>query len=212
MTSDYVVRGLTRSADEPATQVDLHFVGSSGLLAGVFASTARIDPDARRDVEVNGFVGFGFDAGEDWRGKLLAGVYAYPWNAGGSTYDYGELGLDLAYREWLSVKFLYSPDTPRYLPARGFARVAAESAEIALQHPIQGRLYGMVGAGYSALGGGGGGGGGGAGYAYWSSGVLYDLAPVVLLGSYVAASPEAKSLFYGTEARHHWLATLIWRF
>ena len=62
------------------------------------------------------------------------------------------------------------------------------------------------------VGGGGGGGGGGAGYAYWSSGVLYDLAPVVLLGSYVAASPEAKSLFYGTEARHHWLATLIWRF
>jgi uncharacterized protein (TIGR02001 family) len=206
-TSDYVVRGFTRSDDEPAAQVDLHYLGGGGLLAGVFASTAHIDPEAGRDVELNGFVGFARRAGEDWGAKLLASVYAYPGGSGGSAYDYGEFDLDLAYRDWIDVKLLYSPDTPRYVLGRGLVRVGTDSAEIALQHPIRGRLHAMLGAGYSVFAG-----DGRAGYAYWSSGVLYDLAPVALLGTYVGTSPEARALYYGTITRNHWLATVIWRF
>ena len=53
LTSDYVVRGISRSNDQAALQVDLHYLNTSGFLAGVFASNSRIDPNQPVDVELD---------------------------------------------------------------------------------------------------------------------------------------------------------------
>src|SRR5277367_5896034 len=91
ITSDYLVRGVSRSNNQAALQLDLHYLNSSGFVAGVFASNTQIDPNDGRDVELDAFVGFAWTAGSDWRGRILASHYAYPWNQDGSGYNYDEI-------------------------------------------------------------------------------------------------------------------------
>ncbi len=207
VTSDYIVRGISRSYDRAALQLDLHYSNRSGFVAGLFASNTQIDPDQRRDVELDAFVGFAWTAGSDWRGKILASHYAYPWNLHGSGYDYDELDVDLAYQEWLDVTVVYSPNAPRYLLWHGLVGVTSESAEVSLQRPVLGRLSATAGIGYSHFGG-----PDAAGYAYWSVGAAYSFAPVSLAVSYVNTTAGAKALFYNAAADGRWTGTVIWRF
>src|SRR5271165_453422 len=207
LTSDYIVRGITRSNDQAALQLDLHYLNSSGLVAGVFASSTQIESDAPRDVEFDAFLGFAWTAGNDWHGKVLASHYAYPWNQEGSGYNYDEFDADVAYQGWLEVSLAYSPDAPRYVRHRGLMGVTSESAEVNLQRPVLGKLSATGGIGYSHLDG-----PYAAGYTYWSLGAVYNLAPVSFSLSYVNTMAGAKALFYNAAADGRWIGTVIWRF
>ncbi len=207
LTSDYLVRGISRSDNHAALQLDLHFADDSGVIAGLFASSAQVDPDAPRDVELDGFLGFAWNAGADWRGQARATYYSYPWNQAGSAYNYAELDVDVVYRDSLQLAVLYSPDAPRYLPNRGFVGVSSSSVEANFQHRIYDKLSGIAGVGYSYLGG-----PTGAGYLYWSAGATYDFRRVSLVVSYVGTSDGAKSLFYQERVACHGDASIIWRF
>jgi uncharacterized protein (TIGR02001 family) len=208
VTSDYVVRGISRSNDQAALQVDLHYLNTSGFVAGLFASNSRIDPAQPVDVELDGFLGFGWTAGPDWHGKILATHYAYPGAGHGFDYKYDELDLDWTYREWLNIGLTYSPDAPRFSYYRGgWFGVAAESAELSLQRPVLGKVSATAGAGYAFYGG-----PGSTGYAYGSVGVAYDLSPVSLVLSFVDTTAGAKTLFYDVPSGRQWTGTVIWRF
>jgi uncharacterized protein (TIGR02001 family) len=206
LTSDYFVKGITRTNDLEALQLDLHYIDGSGIVAGAAASNTQIDPYERRDVELDGYAGFVWSGNADWHGRILGSYYTYPWSAEGSRYNYGEVDLDLGYRGWLDVGLSYSPDFPRFLAHR-IASVAAESLELNLQHPIVGKLSAGGGVGYREVAG-----PGGTGYVYWSVGATYDLAPVALMVSYVDTSAGAKTLFYDNAATGRWVGTVIWRF
>ena len=207
VTSNYVVRGVSRSYDHAALQLDLHYLNSAGFVAGLFASNTQLDPDASGDVELNAFAGYAWTAGSDWRGKILASHYAYPWNRAGSGYDYDELDLDLAYQDWLDISLVYSPNAVRYHRFRGLYAATSESAEVNLQRPVLGRLSATAGIGYSYYAGPDSG-----GYGYWSVGAAYNLAPVTLVVSYVNTTAGAKALFYNAAAEGRWIGTVIWRF
>ena len=206
-TSDYLMRGISRSNGRAALQLDLHYMSNSGIIAGLFASNTQIDPSEPTDVEVSGFLGFAWNAGNDWHGKALASHYAYPWNRAGKRYDYDELDVDLAYQEWLDITFAYSPDAPRFLSYRGLFGAVSESAEVNVQRPVFGKLSATAGIGYSHLGG-----PDATGYVYGSVGAAYDLAPFSLAVSYVNTSAGAKALFYNAAASNRWTGTIIWRF
>jgi uncharacterized protein (TIGR02001 family) len=206
LVSDYFVRGITRTNDLEALQLDLHYVDSSGLIAGVFASNTQIDPYERRDVELNGYLGFAWAGKGDWHGRVMGGYYAYPWNVEGSRYNYGEIDVDVGYQDWLDVGLSYSPDAPRY-SVRGLAGYSAESVELNLQHSIFRKLSATAGIGYYEMSG-----PGGTGYTYWSVGAAYDWAPIVLAVSYVDTSAGAKTLFYDNAATGRFAGTVIWRF
>lgn len=207
LTSDYVVRGISRSNDQAALQLDLHYLNTSGFLAGLFASNTQIDAGETRDVEVNAFVGYAWTAAANWRGKILASHYAYPWNDAGSRYDYDELDFDVGFEEWLDVTLIYSPNAPRYFRYRGLRGVTATSAEINVQRPLWARLSATAGVGYYAMNG-----PEAKGYGYWSIGAGYDLAPVSLAVSYVNTTADARALFYNTAVGGRWTGTVIWRF
>jgi uncharacterized protein (TIGR02001 family) len=209
ITNDYVVRGLSRTDHQGALQLDLHYLNTSGFLAGVFASNAELDPGEGRDAEIDGFVGFAWTATENIRGKILASHYAYPWNKAGNRYDYDEIEVDVAYRDWLDVNLMVSPDAPRYSRARGLRSATAGSLEVDLQHSVVGKLSATAGLGYYALSGVT---AGSSGYAYWSLGAAYDLAPVLLTLTYVGTESQAKALFYNAAERGRWAGTVIWRF
>jgi uncharacterized protein (TIGR02001 family) len=208
VTSDYIVRGISRSYDRAALQLDVHYLNSSGFVMGLFASNTQIDRREPRDVELDGFIGFAWTAGSDWRGRALLSHYAYPWNHHGSAYDYDELDVDATYREWLNVGIVYSPNAPRYLySTRALAGVTTESAQVSVQRPVWRRLSATLGVGYSNFEGADPG-----GYIYWSAGAAWDLAPVSLALSYVDTTAGAKALFYNGAARNRWTGTVIWRF
>jgi uncharacterized protein (TIGR02001 family) len=207
VTSDYIVRGISRSNDRAALQLDLHYLNSSGLVAGLFASSTQIDYESPRDAELDAFLGFTWTAGNDWRGKFLAAYYAYPWNQNGSSYNYGEFEADLAYQEWLQASVIYSPNAPRYMRHRGLMAVTSDSAEVNLQRPVLGKLSATAGIGYSHFDG-----PDPAGFAYWSVGAAYSLAPVSLVLSYVNTTAGAKALFYNAAVNGRWTGTVIWRF
>lgn len=208
LSSDYFVRGITRTNDLEALQLDVHYIDSTGFVAGLFASNTQIDPYERRDAELNGYVGFRAGSG-DWHGRILGGYYVYPWNPDGSRYNYGEIDVDLGYQDWVDVALSYSPDAPRYAQ-RGLVGVSAESVELNLQHPVLGKLSATAGIGYYNMSGAPG--GAAADYLYWSAGLAYDLAPVALVVSYVDTTAGAKTLFYDNAATGRWTGTVIWRF
>jgi len=207
ITSDYIVRGISRSDNRAALQLDLHYLNASGFVAGLFASNTRIDRDEPADVELDAFLGFAWTAGTEWRGKILASHYAYPWNRRGSGYDYDEIAVDAAFQDWLSAALIYSPNAPRYVPLYGLAGTSSKTAELSVQRPVLGRLSGTAGVGYSHFGG-----PEPTGYAYWSVGAAVDLAPVSLTLSYVNTTAGAKALFYNAAETRRFTCTVIWRF
>lgn len=207
ITSDYMVRGISRSNDRAALQLDLHYFDASGFVAGVFASNTQLDPGAEKDAELNGYLGFAWTAQDDWRSKISAGYYAYPWNAYGSAYNYAELDLDIGYQDWLNVSFGYSPNSPRLWPSSGVASVKAESAEVNVQRSFIGKLSGTGGIGYYRVQG-----LDPTGYLYWSLGAAYDLSRASFVVSYVDAQRGANALFYNAAVGGRWVGTIIWRF
>jgi uncharacterized protein (TIGR02001 family) len=210
LSSDYFVRGISRTSDHVALQLELHYANSAGLLAGVFASNSQIDPREREDAELSAFIGYAWNVSEEWRGKFLASHYVYPWNEAGSHYDYDELDFDLSFEGWLHFIVGYSPNSWRLYRDRYHTEllgVSEKSAEVSFQRQIVGKFSLTAGAGYSYLSGRESG-----GYAYWSGGAAYDLAPVTLALSYVDTTPSAKPLFYNAAATGQWMGTVLWRF
>jgi uncharacterized protein (TIGR02001 family) len=207
LTNDYIVRGISRSNDRAALQFDVHYSNDSGFLAGLFASNTQIDPDDPSDVELDAFVGFAWTPSGVWRGRALLSHYAYPWDRHGSGYDYDEVDLDATYQGWLNIGLVYSPNAPRYLIDRGLLGVSSTAAQIDVQRPVWRKLSATAGVGYSRLAG-----PDPYGYAYWSAGAAWDLAPVTLALSYVDTTAGAKALFYNAAVRGRWTGTVIWRF
>jgi uncharacterized protein (TIGR02001 family) len=206
-TSDYLVRGISRSNQDAALQADIHVAADSGLIGGAFASSVKFDPQDRRSAELSAFLGFAWQPNGDWRAKVLASYYGYAWNDSGSQYNYAELAFEGAYDDWLNADVIYSPDAPRYVFGKGLTGVDSETAELSLHTPFRHRVAIAAGLGYSRLGGPRGG-----AYAYWSAGAVMDLAPWSISLTYVNTSPEAAALFYSAAAHNRWTATVIWRF
>jgi uncharacterized protein (TIGR02001 family) len=207
VANDYIIRGISRSDEGPALQIDLHYLNDSGFVAGLFASNTKINPGEPKDVEVDAFVGFAWIRNDDWHGKILVSHYAYPWNHEGSGYNYDELSVDAVFREWLNLTLVYSPNAALYVPSRGLIGVSSESAELNLQRPVWRKLSADAGVGYSFYEG-----PNRAGYVYWSVGAAYDLAPLYLSLAYVDTTAGAKTLFYNDAVKGRWTAAVIWRF
>jgi uncharacterized protein (TIGR02001 family) len=209
VSSDYLVRGISRTDHEAALQLDVHYLHSSGFFGGLFASNSRINPYEPRDAELSAFLGYAFHPNDDWRARVLYTHYAYPFNHGGPEYDYDELNAEIAYQGWLEFSVLYSPNAPRYVPApyRELYGVSEQAGEVNLQHAVYRTLSVIGGAGYAYLHG-----PEPHGYVYYSAGAAYDWGPFSLSVSYVDTTAGAKALFYKEAASHRVVGTLIWRF
>ena len=206
-TSDYLVRGVTRSDHNPALQADFHFATAAGFLAGISTSSVAIAPGEKRNAELSGFIGFSWEGQSPWRSRIIASHYTYPWNRAGSRYDYDEFNLDVGYSDWVTLSVLYSPNAALYVQYQGLTSVASKSTELNFQLPVLRKLHANAGVGFAHVGGPDGG-----GYAYWSLGCGYDLSPVTLSVAYVNTSYGATDLYYESAAVNRWTATAIFRF
>jgi uncharacterized protein (TIGR02001 family) len=208
LTSDYFVRGISRTNDQAALQLSLYYLTSPGFVAGVFASNSQITPYEPRDAELSAYLAYVRPLGSDWQAKIVVSDYRYPWNKLGSKYNYDEIDAEATFRGWLNITLSYAPNFPRYRESSGgLVGAGAESAEINVQRPIFRKLSATGGVGYFCFSG-----YDATGYAYWSLGASYDLAPVTLAVSYVDTSAVANALFYNAAYGGKWTGTILWRF
>jgi uncharacterized protein (TIGR02001 family) len=207
LTSDYLVRGVSRSNNQAALQLDVHYLDASGFVAGLFASNTQVNSNWPTSVELDAFIGYAWSSDRNWQGRALFSHYAYPWSKAYSSYDYNEFNLDLSYQGWLDVRLMVSPDAPIFSPYRGLIGVTSGSAELSVQHRVAGELSATAGAGYAYYEG-----QEPTGYSYWSVGAAYNLAPFTFVLSYVNTNAAAKALFYNAAADNRWSGTVLWRF
>jgi uncharacterized protein (TIGR02001 family) len=207
LTSDYLVRGISRSNQAAALQADLHLASTKGIVGGLSVSSVQIAPRERRNSELGAFLGLAWNVGAAWQARIMANHYSYPWNAAGSKYDYDEVSAEATYLDWLNFNVMYSPNSPRYLPYAGLIGVTAKSYEVNLQQPWRRQWAVSAGVGYSQVAG-----PAAEDYTYWSVGGLYEQAPLSFSVSYISTSAAARNLFYDAAAHNRWSATLVWRF
>src|ERR1700730_18769757 len=68
-TSDYLIRGISRSNQHAALQADVHVATEGGFIGGVFASSVKFDSGDTRNGEVSAFAGFSPSQGGLWAGR-----------------------------------------------------------------------------------------------------------------------------------------------
>lgn len=113
LSSDYVFRGVSQTIEDPALQAGLAFEHASGWFAGIWGSTVDFPTNALRqrprEVEIDLWVGYGFELGPHWGLALEARQYEYPDDDPLFDYDYSELAVSVR-RARSAVSLSYSDE------------------------------------------------------------------------------------------------------
>jgi len=104
--SDYLFRGASQTSEKAAVQGSLTWTSASGLYVGSFASNVDFGEDGP-DVEVDYFVGYGFDASESVNIDVVLNRYTYP---GASEMAYNELLTTATIAENWALSIGYTND------------------------------------------------------------------------------------------------------
>lgn len=93
-TSDYVFRGISQTAEDPALQASLDYSNESGWYLGAWATNVDFGPGDPADIEVDLYSGFTGEtaAGLGWDVGII--YYAFPDE---SDYNYPEIYGQLSY-------------------------------------------------------------------------------------------------------------------
>ncbi len=95
-TNDYVFRGASQSAEDPALQASVDYANESGWYIGAWGSNVDFGPDDAADVgiEVDVYTGFSGGAEDGLGWDVGINYYAYPEE---SDYNYPEIYGKLSY-------------------------------------------------------------------------------------------------------------------
>jgi uncharacterized protein (TIGR02001 family) len=206
-TSDYVYRGLTQSNNEPAGQADVHYYGSAGWFAGLWASTVKRSPYSPTTGEFDAYLGWNWQLPQAWSARLFAVHHEYPWNNPGGDYNYDELSGTLAYADRASLTVAFSPDYSFDGPCQSASGRATLSYDLSLHQPLYRALSANAGVGYYDLRW-----AGASGYVYWNAGLGYDFGRLQLDLSYIGTNESARGLYYPDIAVNRLVGTLLWHF
>lgn len=104
--SDYLFRGASQTDEKATLQGTLTWTSASGLYVGSFASGVDFGEDSP-DIEVDYFVGYGFDATDKVNIDVVLNRYTYP---GASEMAYNELVTTATIAENWALSVGYTND------------------------------------------------------------------------------------------------------
>ncbi len=78
ITTDYVWRGSTQTAGDPAVQAGFKFAGENGLYASIWGSNVQFAPGSDASSEFDFAVGWGTALSDDWTVDVNVLRYQYP--------------------------------------------------------------------------------------------------------------------------------------
>lgn len=208
VSSNHLLRGVSRSSNDPAVSAQVEVQSSAGWLASVWASTSRVRAADSTSVELAATLGYARSLNDDW---TIVGSYTHyesPWGFQPAFYRYDEFTVDMHLRESLLLSVSYSPNLSRYSVSRGAAwQREAWAYEATWQRELRPHWHGWAGLGYydlSDLFG--------SGYWYGSVGVGWRQGHWRLDTSYVIPDRDARRLSYPEGARRRVLAALSYAF
>lgn len=114
-TTDYAFRGVSQSQEDPAIQGGVTYTHESGFYLGAWASSIDFTPDDAQyddgaDVELDTFLGYGWNFNENWKGDVQFIRYNYPGTKEGYDYDYNEIIGKVTWYENYTAMIGYSND------------------------------------------------------------------------------------------------------
>jgi len=152
LSSNYLVRGVSRSSDDPAVSAEVHARFSGNFFAGIGAISSRVQPRASTTAELNVTAGFAGAINEDWMGRISVTHYETPWSDFTDFYRYDEFTGELAFRDRWFVSVTYSPNTSLYAPHYGpVAHRNTMAYESSYRQPFKSGLSAFAGVGYYDL-------------------------------------------------------------
>jgi uncharacterized protein (TIGR02001 family) len=152
LSSNYLLRGVSRSQNDPALSAEVHAQFASGLFTSLWASTSRARVTDSTTPELAGSLGWSAQLNDDWSTRFTYTHYEGPWMARAGFYRYDEFVGELSWLDRLQVSVTYSPNTSRFAPAFGAVwHRHASVMEAVWQQPLGRRVSGYVGAGYFDL-------------------------------------------------------------
>ncbi len=135
-TTNYVIRGYTRSNEQPAAQLNLDLGHSSGFFFGSWiSSVAFSEEDAESGpgsnmssmgsemqetvdnpahIEFQPYAGFNAALTRNWRAELISTGYIYNGTVMGGNYDYAEIYSRLLYKDIVSMRLGIAPNSYGY--------------------------------------------------------------------------------------------------
>jgi uncharacterized protein (TIGR02001 family) len=207
-SSDNLLRGVSRSSNDPALSAQVEVQESSGWLASLWASTSRVRAIDSTSVELAGTLGYARPLNADWTLVGSFSHYESPWGYRAGFYRYDEFTADLHFRESLLLSVSFSPDVSRY--SSTFGPVWHRNAwayEATWQHELRPHLRTWAGLGYydlSDLFG--------DGYWYGSLGLGWRQGHWQLDASYVVPDHYARRVSYPGSAGRRLLGALSYSF
>ena len=112
VTSNYMFRGITQSAGDPALQAGVTVAHTGGFYAGFWGSSIDFG-DGESELELDPFIGYGGSLGENTTFDLNVTYYGYPGTPGDWDYEFVEFIAGIAHDfgpASIGVKLAYSPD------------------------------------------------------------------------------------------------------
>jgi len=208
LSSDHLLRGVSRSSHDPALSAQVQGQSPDGWLASLWASTSRVRALDSTSVEMAATLGYALPLNEDWTAVGSYSHYESPWGFRPGFYRYDEFTVDLHWRESWLFSASYSPDTSRSASVYGPVwHRNAWAYEATWQHELKAGLRAWAGVGYydlSDLFD--------SGYWYGSLGLGWRRGHWQLDASYVVPANEARRLSYPGTAGRRVLASLSYGF
>lgn len=210
VTSDYRVRGISKTRGDAALQGGLHAQLLPGWIIGAWASTVSRNRGRSSTLEIDAYTGYGWNVATDWDTKVVLTHYWYPSDPAQASYDYDELSVTVGFRSQLFATVAWSPNSKyfsRYQGSWHAEEGATASYELTGLQPITAGLSLTAGVGYNDL----------RnifddGYWYWNAGLTYSMGPVQLDVSRIDSDATAEALFGSTVTEAGWSAAISWRF
>jgi uncharacterized protein (TIGR02001 family) len=107
LTSDYVWRGSTQSAGDPAVQAGLALAADDGAYASLWASSINFDSSPHASTEVDGVLGWRGQWTPDWAWDANLTRYQYP---SAAALNWTELGATVTWKQRVWAQLGWSDD------------------------------------------------------------------------------------------------------
>lgn len=203
VTTDYIYRGLSQTAGQPAAQAGVQFQSLSGWNAGVWGSSVDFQNGAGIAYELDLHAGYSWSLSPDWSMQVGYVHYAYL-DDSDTGYDYDEINVSVSYQQRATASIAWSPNTSKHTYWGFISEKRALDYELSLLQPLDPRWSLCAGVGYYDLrdlvd----------TGYWYWSAGVAFTWQNMQVDLLHIDTDQTAARLFDGGS---RWTAALTWRF
>ncbi len=146
MLSNYILRGVSQTQNDPAVQGDIAYRMKNGFYLGLWASNVDFGATDPAHVEFDPYVGFFHQFNKDWGVNAMLTRYVYP---SAHAYNYTEMWLFITYK-FLTATFAYSVDNNASDTVSSYYGIEAKHALFDyLKRKYLKGIYGFVGVGYS---------------------------------------------------------------